>query len=73
MTDLPFEIVIDKTKHHEASVWCTQQWSKRWSPIDNRQGTWCCFWVGTRSKQSGKYRYHFKNEDDAILFALRWS
>jgi len=73
MEDLPFEIVIDKKRNDEAADWCRQQWGDRWSVVDNRKGIWCCFWCGTRGVKAGMYRYHFQNERDAIMFALRWS
>ena len=73
MTNLPFEIIIKKKENYQAADWCQQRWGKRWSTIDNRQGVWCCFWLGTRGPNSGKYIYHFKNEQDAIVFSLRWS
>ena len=76
MKDLPYEVIVDKHIHYEAEEWCRQQWGTRWSVIDNRGGTWCCFWAGFRSNNAGnagKYRYHFQNKEDAALFTLRWA
>jgi hypothetical protein len=39
---------------------------------ENRQGTWCCFWGGFREAK-GNYLYHFAREQDAVIFALKWS
>ena len=58
------------TGHYKEISWCEEKFGKRWSAIDNKQGIWCCFWGGP--KLSGKYRFEFKNEQDAILFSLTW-
>ena len=68
---LPYQVRIKKEQHDRAQAWCRNEWGQRWSVLDNRQGTWCCFWAGFRD--GGGYRYHFVNEQDAILFSLRWS
>ncbi len=73
MKDLPYEVIVDKHIHRAAEAWCRQQWGTRWSALDYREGTWCCFWAGFRGGNAGKYRYHFQNKEDAVLFTLRWS
>lgn len=57
----------------QVNQWCEEHFGKRWSPVDNREGVWCCFWLGFRVEDySGGYKWLFKNESDAMLFALRW-
>jgi len=73
MRDLPHQVYINKQQHREAREWCQQQWGQGWSVLDNRRGTWCCFWAGTRGPYRGMYEYSFHNEQDALMFALRWS
>jgi hypothetical protein len=58
------------TGHHAQIVWCEERLGKRWSVVDNREGTWCCFWSGKMNPST--YRFQFKNEQDAILFSLIW-
>ena len=58
------------TGHHEQIKWCEERFGERWSAIDNREGIWCCFWGGRSIP--GKYRFEFKNEQDALLFILTW-
>jgi len=71
--DFPYTINIPKARgdrHWEQTQWCEQQFGQRWSVVDNREGTWCCFWGGRSIP--GKYRFEFKNEQDAVLFSLTW-
>jgi len=70
--DLPYTIVVHKDRHRDAEAWCRSEWGERWSVTENRQGTWCCFWGGFREAK-GNYVYHFAHEQDAVVFALRWS
>jgi hypothetical protein len=70
-----FDYLITTTKHRNDShaqqtVWCEEKFGKRWSAIDNKEGVWCCFWAGR--SMPGSYRWHFMNEQDAMLFSLRW-
>ena len=58
------------TGHHYQIKWCEERFGTRWSAIDNRKGIWRCFWGGP--KMAGKYKFEFKNEQDAILFSLTW-
>lgn len=67
------QIIVGKERHHEASAWCENRFGKRWSAVDNREGKWCCFWTGFRTKNAGMYAFHFTEERDAVEFALRWS
>ena len=64
-------VFTGKANHWKATDWCTKQFGKRWDVIDNRDGTWCCFWAGR--EKFGSYRWYFENECDAIWFKLRWS
>lgn len=57
----------------EIDEWCTKHFGKRWSVTDNREGVWCCFWRGFRSPGPGHYEWLFENEEDAIMFSLRWA
>jgi hypothetical protein len=70
--DFPYKFLIPKIRNQwEADAWCTQQFGKRWSVVDNREGVWCCFWRGRA--MSGSYEWYFLNEQDAMMFALRWA
>lgn len=69
--DFPHQFLLPKTNHWEADAWCTERFGKRWSAIDNRQGTWCCFWRG--GDDTFTYEWFFEHEKDAVLFALRWA
>ena len=72
MNKLPYEVFIDSQHHRSAYSWCEEQWGKPWSVVSNRNGIWSCFWAGLRGPQTGKYRYIFEHEKDAIIFLLRW-
>lgn len=66
------EVLVHKDQHREAERWCRENLGTRWSVIDNRAGTWSCFWAGHR-KNFAAYRYYFKNAEDATIFALKFS
>lgn len=57
-------------RHYDQIKWCEEKFSKRWCVIDNRKGVWRCFWGGRNIP--GYYKFEFKNEQDAMLFSLRW-
>jgi len=71
MKNLPYSVRIHKSNQREAERWCRENLGKPWSVTDNREGIWCCFWVGFRSAFPG-YIFHFENEQDMIWVALRW-
>lgn len=73
MKEFTYTITVPKfggDNHASQTVWCEQKFGKRWSVIDNRDGLWCCFWGGRSIP--GSYSWHFKNEQDALLFSLTW-
>lgn len=72
MKDLPHTIIAPAKPGNTMAMtkWCEEKWGKRWSVTDNRKGIWCCFWSGRAIP--GTYKWHFKNEQDALLFSLTW-
>lgn len=71
--EFPYKIILPGLKNQwNATQWCENKFGKCYSVIDNRNGVWCCFWLGPRSSISG-YEWLFLNEKDAILFALKWT
>ena len=70
--DFPYVIVMPKSKKQwEVDAWCNEQFGPRWSAVRNRAGIWCCFWRGVNDPKG--YDWFFKNESDAMMFALKWS
>jgi hypothetical protein len=74
----PYEIVIPKiNEDHLWSMqqWCYEQFGVPWldfgSDPEARSGSWTVFW-GDRDGNRN-YRWHFRTEQDAVLFMLRWS
>ena len=61
------------------STWCHEQFGQRFSIADRenfgRDGVWQCLWKGLDSStyHSAGYEFSFDHEQDAVLFALRWS
>jgi hypothetical protein len=51
--------------------WCGDQFDRPWQAVDNRDGRWCYFWCGP--SDHAYYRFHFRDQEDAVMFALRWS
>ena len=66
------EVLIHKSVQRKAAQWCREQYGERWQAIDNRDGVWAVFWSGIREQES-MYRFRFINEQDMILFILRWA
>ena len=59
-------------------TWCHSQFGRRFSIVDRpverptfgRDGRWQCTWDGPGL---ASYTFQFDHEQDAVLFALRWS
>jgi hypothetical protein len=56
---------------YEVIAWCMEKFGERWNVIDNRNGTWACFWGGVNDPVI--YDWYFLNEQDALLFTLKWA
>ena len=68
---LEHSILIDSKKHRAAEDWCLTQFGKRWKAIDDTDGVWTMFWAGR--EHHDKYIVHFVEEQDKLMFILRWS
>lgn len=66
MKELPY-IVNSIQPNYDAQKWCISYIGPRWSVLA-RTGEWTCFWRGPEKR----YQWYFKNENDAIMFALMW-
>ena len=51
--------------------WCEDQFGSPWQAVGDPHGRWCYFWCGPRDH--AYYRFQFREQADAVLFALRWS
>lgn len=73
--NLEHRVLMPRDRHHAAADWCLRQWGSRWDALSNREGLWCTFWRGTKIGDGDDriYERWFKNEQDAVLFALRWA
>ena len=70
--DFPYHFVLPTMpEQYKAVDWCMKNLGPRWSPIDNRNGIWACFWNARSIPKS--YDWYFLNEKDATMFLLRWS
>lgn len=69
--DLQYRVNLPKKNHWEMTQWCEQQFGPRWEATGNRKGIWCVFWGGRSIP--GQYRWYFANEQDAMLFTLKWA
>ena len=65
------EVTGDLWMRIAMASWCGDQFGPPWNAVDNRDGRWCFFWCGPRDH--AYYRFHFRDQADAVLFALRWS
>jgi len=71
MSHFPHSIRIHKSRARSADWWCEQHLGPRWNVMDNRTGTWCCFWAG--SSDFEYYDFYFLNERDMVWASLKWS
>lgn len=68
----PYQLTVPVfSKPWRVDAWCIEKFGPRWSAVDNRSGTWCCFWAGRDNPKY--YDWLFRNERDAVLFALTWT
>ena len=67
---LPHSVRTPKLPY-DAHQWCNENIGVRFDIIDNKEGTWTTFWSGHTSPKT--YDWYFKNEEDAVLFTLRWA
>ena len=68
---LDHEILIDSVRHRPAKVWGEQQFGPRQSLLDVRSGRWTVFWAGPHMPE--KYKFFFADEQDLLMFALKWT
>ena len=75
---LPYQIVLPKMSGEHLWTmqrWCYKNFGVKWNAVSRdpaeRSGRWTMLWCGT--EQPRHYRWHFRDEKDAIMFALRWS
>ena len=71
--ELPYKTYTNARVANSAQVWCQDQWGPRWSAVDRKSGTWCCFWRGWRANTDMMYEWNFATEQQLFLFRLRWS
>jgi len=58
---------------HTIKPWCVESFGEQWNALDNRTGTWTCFWAGHGpDRQLGRYVYRFAESKDALWFELKW-
>lgn len=68
--EFPYQTVTSKNNHWQAAEWCKENFGPRWEAIGNREGTWCTFWRGRSIP--GSYEWFFLNEQDYLMFTLKW-
>lgn len=68
---LEHSVLIDAKTHRNAGAWCSEQFGKRWEAIGNTDGAWTMFWAGRNDRE--KYIFHFVEEQDKLMFILKWS
>jgi len=53
--------------------WCRQNVGQEQTWTESG-GVWACFWAGgSPDYPTDQYNWLFKSEQDAIMFALRWT
>ena len=72
--NLPYVIAAKKINgDHEMKEWCRQNVGQEQTWTESG-GVWACFWAGgSPDYPTDQYNWLFKSEQDAIMFALRWT
>lgn len=61
------KIQLHDIRAYQIINWLTENFGRQWG-IDYNKGTWQFLWSG----ESTTYDASFANEEDAVLFSLRW-
>lgn len=67
---LDYEVMIHKDRCRLPMQWCNEQLGARWEAIGNRTGLWTVLWAGRG--HTDRYRFCFAQEQDMLMFTLRW-
>jgi len=81
---LTYEVLLRDRTNLEVErlcTWCLEHFGMRFSIIDRlvqnpnfgRDGVWQCIYEGFQRDRVPAYKFSFDHEQDAVLFALRWS
>jgi len=67
-------LALDRNPNQRAAKiqFCKDNFGNRWRPLDDMSGTWDVHWAGY-DNAADLYIWKFKNEEDAMMFKLRWS
>jgi hypothetical protein len=79
-----YEVLIRDRSNVEVErlcTWCHEQFGIRFSSVDRPveqpmfglDGVWQCIYDGFLRDRVPAYKFSFDHEQDAVLFALRWS
>lgn len=76
---LTHEVLIQSKSNFDIErmySWCYEQLGIRFGIVDREScgldGVWQCMYTG-KGRDHAVYKFSFDHEQDAILFALRWS
>ncbi len=76
---LTHEVLIQSKSNFDIErmcSWCYEQFGIRFSIVERltfgQHGVWQCIYTG-RGRDHAVYKFSFDHEQDAVLFALRWS
>jgi hypothetical protein len=61
---LPYSSAVHTGKIDQAIVWCSEKFGKSFYSLETGDRRWSYIGIG---------EFEFLNEEDAILFALRWA
>lgn len=73
-TPLPFKIELPANNSQDLFAmkkWCNENFGPRGDFTRDEPGNWEVFWTGRSAITA--YKWHFKTEQDLVLFTLRWS
>ncbi len=54
-------------------VWCEENIGARQKEIFGVEGAWDLIWLGPQKDYGTGYMWKFREEKDAVLFALKWT
>ena len=68
----PYKITVDNNSWWPADQWCEEMFGRKYSWSRFPDGRWSVNSVGLGMKHPAMLNFHFRNEEDAVIFALKW-
>lgn len=59
------------TRTSRVREWCITKFNEEWGGR-NFEGTWQILWNGSNAEEGEEYSFYYENDDDGVMFSMRW-